>query len=411
MIKKFQILIVITVILIGILTSHRLILNHVNAASGFNNLIAQINSNVLLNATQMTVRFNLPFDSPPIRKSDYIQIYLADFSNLTVPTNIYGDYAGSPITSVDGQYVRITNIRVQPGGYVDIAGINLTNPGDENLFQVIVMVTEDENATLVKNFANVRATLNYGSVTITASIPYELATLVISGFTGPNTFLIFSQETSVLGTDSANSLGQFLKTFSGLQPTTHNITFYGVDSENRATSPIPISIYTPAYQQTQISNQLLSPTIEINSSLFLHGDPIHATGSAIPDSDITLFTDNPLRSYQATSDSSGDWTYTITDSDQYVPGDYRIYAIAQNQYGLQSLTSPSIFFSMRTSQSSGTACGDITQGDLNCDGNVDLTDFSVLMYYWSTNNAAADVNGDEIVNLTDFSVLMYYWGT
>jgi hypothetical protein len=263
---------------------------------------------------------------------------------------------------------------------------------------------------LLKNYANVIATRNYGSVTVSASIPAELAGLVISGFTSPEAFMVYSEGSSVMGTDISNPLGQFSKFFSGLQPTTHNISFYSIDRSNRVTTPIPLTIYTPAFQQTQISSQLLSPTIEINTSQFLQGDNIIATGSAIPNGNITLFTDNPLRSYESSVSATGEWTYTIQNSSEYIPGDYRMYAIVQDDFGLQSLFSPSLFFSLRTTQTSGSSCGDISTGDLNCDFQVDLTDFSILMYYWGTTNAAADVNSDGVVNLIDFSVVMYYWG-
>ena len=55
---------------------------------------------------------------------------------------------------------------------------------------------------------------------------------------------------------------------------------------------------------------------------------------------------------------------------------------------------------------SGTVC----LGDLNNDGFVNLTDFSILLFYWNTSNANADINGDGIVNLTDFSIMLFHWG-
>lgn len=51
-----------------------------------------------------------------------------------------------------------------------------------------------------------------------------------------------------------------------------------------------------------------------------------------------------------------------------------------------------------------------TQGDTNCDGQVNLTDLSVLAFYWNQNNTQADFNGDNIVNLSDLSILAFNWG-
>lgn len=49
--------------------------------------------------------------------------------------------------------------------------------------------------------------------------------------------------------------------------------------------------------------------------------------------------------------------------------------------------------------------------DLNCDGKVNNTDFSILMYYWGSTRQGlkADINKDGIVNLIDFSILLYWW--
>lgn len=51
------------------------------------------------------------------------------------------------------------------------------------------------------------------------------------------------------------------------------------------------------------------------------------------------------------------------------------------------------------------------RADLNCDGKVNLADFSILMYYWNSRlpNIRADINKDGIVNLIDFSILLYFW--
>lgn len=357
------------------------------------------------------ISFTLPTNSNPIRKNDYIRMYFQHFSDVTAPTHVFGDYAGFPLFSVSGKYSQLTGIRVQPGAYISIEGIQTTNPADENDFQVVVMVTEDSNFNIIKNIGNTIATINRGSVNITASIEAELSTLVISGYTSPFAFLIFSESNSVLGTDTSNQSGSFVKYFSGLQPTTHNITFYSVDQFSFNTSPQPISIYTPAFLETTISNQLLSPTVSINDYIINQGDDFVASGSAVPGGQITLLTDTPLRSYIASAAADGSWNYTINNTSDYYLGDYRAYALVQTGGGLQSLTSPSLLFTITTASASGTACGDISQGDLNCDSEVNLQDFSILMYYWGTRDASADINADTIVNLNDFSIMMYYWGT
>jgi hypothetical protein len=53
-----------------------------------------------------------------------------------------------------------------------------------------------------------------------------------------------------------------------------------------------------------------------------------------------------------------------------------------------------------------------TKGDINKDDFINMTDFSILMYFWKeTNpkNTCADINKDGVVNLIDFSIMMYWW--
>jgi len=51
-------------------------------------------------------------------------------------------------------------------------------------------------------------------------------------------------------------------------------------------------------------------------------------------------------------------------------------------------------------------------GDINKDGSIDITDFSILMYYWQDtppSNPCADINKDGTVDLVDFSIMLYWW--
>ncbi len=361
--------------------------------------------------SEHAVYFTLPYNASPVLTTDYIQIYLPAFTNLTPPIRVDGPHGGTPVFSVSGNYVRITGITVVPGASISIFGITTKNPQLEWLMYATVMITEDADATIIKNMLQVASSRAGPSATVTASIDTPEARIIISGYTAPNTFVTFTEQGAVIGTDVAGDDGHFGIVFSGLQPGNHQISFFGTDSNRLVTSPVIIDVYAPAFQETTVANQILSPTIMINKTVFSHGENIIATGSAVPNGAITLFTEAPLRSYNATASADGTWTYTVDNTSEYVFGDYHIHALVQNDINLTSLTSPSIGFTISSTGSTGSACGDISHGDLNCDGIVDLTDFSIIMYYWGTNNAAADINNDKLVDLTDFSIIMYYWGS
>ena len=61
--------------------------------------------------------------------------------------------------------------------------------------------------------------------------------------------------------------------------------------------------------------------------------------------------------------------------------------------------------------------GSFSSADLNCDGNVNLTDSAILMSFWGkdpsgpTSCQSPDINQDKAVNLTDFGIMMSQWTT
>jgi hypothetical protein len=384
----------------------------VGAAGGLNELSDIINNDEVSTPAEHLISFQLPVTSEAIVSTDYIHVYLAGYSNVTAPTSLSGSYSGTPVFSVSGNYARVTGIGLSPGVSLTIGGITATNPAGVGGFQVIVSVTEDEDGLLVKNIGNIVAIRGGSAITVSAMIDTPSASVLFSGYSAPNTFVTFTEEGAVHGTDITNELGFFSKLLTGLSPGDHSFSLYGVDWINLTTAPHVINVYAPIYTQTNITDILLSPTLQISDNEILQGEDIIASGSAKPDSNITLFTESPLRTYYATATSSGAWSYTIDNTDEYVVGDYTIYAMAQDDFGVQSFVSIALGFSVVSATGgSGTACGDITRGDLNCDDSINLTDFSILMYYWGTANATADMNTDGVVNLTDFSIQMYWWGT
>ncbi len=373
--------------------------------------VSDVVNTMAINAfSEHTVTLKLPVNASPVTRTEYIQIYFKDFNNVTVPTYVSGTYTGTPQFSVSGRTVKITGITVVPGAQIGIHGITTTNPPFSGWWLVKVFTSQDEAGTLLETESYVDASLSRGTVTITATIEAPQARLAIYGISGPETYINFTQAGTVIGTDVSSLSGSFGKVFAGLEPDTYQITLFGTDLNRLTTSPLTIYAYTPPFQETTVSNLILSPTISINKNSFLSGEDIELSGSAVPNGTLTIFTQAPLRTYTATASAAGVWQHTITDTSDYVTGDYSVYALVQSESGLTSIHSPALGFTIHA-VTSGTACGDISGGDLNCDGLIDLTDFSILMYYWGTNNAAADVNSDGLVNLADFSTIMYWWGT
>jgi hypothetical protein len=64
------------------------------------------------------------------------------------------------------------------------------------------------------------------------------------------------------------------------------------------------------------------------------------------------------------------------------------------------------------SSSAQVSCSmNISQGDLNCDNEITISDLSYLLTRWSTNDATADINKDGQINITDLSIMLSHYGT
>jgi hypothetical protein len=94
-------------------------------------------------------------------------------------------------------------------------------------------------------------------------------------------------------------------------------------------------------------------------------------------------------------------------------GDHQVYGLVQDEIGAQSRMSLSLVFKVidkdKPADDDSEPDHDISKGDLSGDDHVNLTDFSILLYYWNTNSSAADINDDGGVNLIDFRIMMFYW--
>ena len=105
------------------------------------------------------------------------------------------------------------------------------------------------------------------------------------------------------------------------------------------------------------------------------------------------------------AETDGTWFY-IFDTSVLEAGVYTLRAKATSLEGLLSSYSKVLRFYYIVEEIPEVVC---PNADLNGDGRVSLVDFSILLYYWGTDNACCDQNQDWVVGLPDFSIMMYYW--
>ena len=356
------------------------------------------------------VRFGLPVNALPMTSSDYILIDYPNYSEVTAPTSMSGNFGGTPVFSVVGTRVRITGITAVPGTFLTIRGITAFNPPEPDEFDLYISISSDADGNNIRLQTHILATPTNGSITVTANIEAVVGTLRISGFGSPGMFVVFTENDTVIGSCTAENDGSFTQLFSGITPTDHTILVSGVDQFNRATPASVVEVFTQAYMTTNVSGIILPPTFELDKYQISKGDPVIVTGRGTPGYLYKVITEPPVNSFEGLVDVDGNFTVTIDNTDTMDYGDHKVYALVQDNLGTQSLFSNTLFFKIVDSQPShGDPPCDISRADLNCDSTVNLIDFSILLYNWGMSSAAADINNDGSVNLIDFSVMMFYW--
>ncbi|MBU6490736.1 dockerin type I repeat-containing protein, partial [Patescibacteria group bacterium] len=172
----------------------------------------------------------------------------------------------------------------------------------------------------------------------------------------------------------------------------------------------PVSVTAGA--TTNIGGIFIAPTISVDKSEVKQGDNLAIFGQSSPGSIVTIavHSNTPLF-VQTPSDSKGAYLYTL-DTSVLDFGNH----LAQSKAALADAISgfgPSVGFvvgDQNVARPTKTAC---RTGDLNCDGRVDLVDFSIMLYWYQRPLAGAglkaDLNNDGKVDLTDFSILVANW--
>jgi hypothetical protein len=199
---------------------------------------------------------------------------------------------------------------------------------------------------------------------------------------------------------------------SDLSGGTYTFGVYAEDSRGVRSVTHTFSETITTGVSTIISGIFLPPTISVDKSEVRYGDPITILGQSAPETTITvkINSTNELTK-TATTDSHGIWKYVL-DSLELEKGTHSTMARAA------TLTSISIF-----SGRVGFVVGDqnvINEqtkcriADLNCDGHVNIVDFSILAYWYRRALSAdaaktVDLNHDGKVDLIDFSIMAYYW--
>jgi len=240
-----------------------------------------------------------------------------------------------------------------------------------------------------------------------------LADVRIDGFAYPSGLVSIIKDGVVVGTKAAGSGGEFSYLIEGLDRGSYSFAVYAVDADNVRGSTYNTTLWLQSDTLNVLSNVMLAPTIHVAEASISPGDSLAVSGYTVPNATVTTWL-RPRLAEVSTSDivttavasSNGAWSVIIPTSG-LAEGTYELVAQGKTQDGLiESDKSVRKTIGIGVSVPDGD-CKSI--GDLNCDGFVNLVDFSILLFNWNTASIVADINDDGIVSLPDFSIMLFYW--
>ena len=235
--------------------------------------------------------------------------------------------------------------------------------------------------------------------------PAPTANVSLSGLAYPSAHLTFLKDGVVIGTGQAGFSGSFSRDFV----TSPGVASFGVWARDRfdLLSPtVSISFDVAQGSVASITSLALPPTI---AHYQVAGDgSLTLYGSAFPRSTVRIFNNNApfAPPFETEALIDGTWRYRIPRESVNA----RSFSYKANyQYEPLAILSP---FSLNLELKLETC----VSSDFNSDGAVNLTDLSILLFYWDRPlpktglaNGCVDRNQDQQVDLRDFSILMYEW--
>lgn len=232
--------------------------------------------------------------------------------------------------------------------------------------------------------------------------------VVVKGKSYPNSdvhILVDGKVTGIVGTDSK---ADFYFETTEVSPGVSSFGFWSEDVEGLKSTLLTLTFRVTLGAVTTITGVYIAPTIDVDKKSVRQGDPIIVFGQTVPETVVNIHINSEVEHVEQTnSTENGAWQIVFDTSP--LEEDFHT-AKANFQLDTEGNVIKSGFskaVSFAISKLGGEAL--CPEGDLNGDGRVNLTDFSILLFHWGTDNACADQNQNGNVDLIDFSIMMYYW--
>jgi len=240
--------------------------------------------------------------------------------------------------------------------------------------------------------------------------------VIISGYGQPRSEVTLMSDGTIRATTIAGDDAKFYFTLDNLSPGNYLFTLFSEDVDSRRSTLYTFPVRLENGQTITLGNILLSPTIDVDKLEVKKGDFISIFGYTQPFADVLINVSSEEELFFRTNaNKDGFYLYQL-GTDILEKGEHftKSKSILANQ--MVSNYSRVVSFKVgdkTVSKEIKKVCG---KADLNCDGRVNLVDFSIAAYWYKRKLSPSfaliekeRLNGDGKVDLVDFSIMAYYW--
>ena len=237
------------------------------------------------------------------------------------------------------------------------------------------------------------------------------ARVIISGYAFPNSTVTVIVDGNIAQTTRSSGSGTYSVTLDAISRGVYTFGVYAEGPDKVKSSTFSTSFTVTGARTSELTNINVSPSIKVTPDPVQPGQTLTVSGYGLPNSTVTIQNGRlnnklSIKELAVTTDGSGRWSTTL-DTGSFSKGTYQIRAKSAQEGGASTNYSSYIFYGV------GESANAPLNADLSRDGKVNLTDFSILLFWWGTaggdSNPPADINRDTKVNLTDFSILLFNW--
>lgn len=238
----------------------------------------------------------------------------------------------------------------------------------------------------------------------------ELVTKVIAtGKSYPHANVHILVDGVVVGIVETDAKADFYFETTEVSPGVASFGFWSEDKDGFKSTLLTLTFRVISGAVTTISGVYIAPSINIDKKSVRQGEAITIYGQTVPDTEVHVHINSEQEFIEKLDSHAESGNWELEFNTEPLEEDFHtakaLFQIAAGDNVIQSGFSRSVSFHV------GKVGGEVPcpEADLNQDGRVNLTDFSILLYYWGTDNVCADQNQNGVVDLVDFSIMMYYW--